>query len=100
MRNGELPLPRVSETLGSKIIKVSPDDGSIEIQFEGKEEFTNPIGCIQGGLLAAMLDDTLGPAIGCTLKENEFALTLELKTQFIAPAKQGILLGYGRLCPG
>jgi acyl-coenzyme A thioesterase PaaI-like protein len=32
------------------------------VEFEARAEFLNPVGTIQGGILTAMLDDTVGPA--------------------------------------
>lgn len=55
------------------------------------------MGNIQGGFLAAMLDDTLGPALVATLPDGEFAPTLELKVSFLRPAKPGQLIGRGRV---
>jgi len=94
---GELPMPKAALTLGAKILAVDSDAGSIEMEFEAKEEFTNPMGKIQGGFLAAMLDDTMGPALTATLDESQFAPTLELKTHFIAPVSVGKVLGRGRV---
>ncbi len=95
--DGELPPYNVVLTLGAKIVQVSPESGTIEIEFDGKKEFTNPIGNLQGGFLSAMLDDAMGQALTATLDENEFGPTLELKTNFIAPAKIGRLTGYGKV---
>ncbi|MFA0810654.1 PaaI family thioesterase [Microbulbifer epialgicus] len=95
--DGELPMPKAALTLGARILSVDSDVGCIEVEFEAKEEFTNPIGKIQGGFLAAMLDDTMGPALTATLSENQFAPTLELKTHFIAPVVVGKILGRGRV---
>lgn len=97
IQRGELPPPPAAKTLGMTIREVDPAQGTIHIDFEGKPEFLNPVGTIQGGFLAAMLDDTLGPALVATLKANEFAPTLELKVQFIAPAKVGKISGSGRI---
>ena len=95
--DGELPMPKAAATLGAKITAVDTDLGTIVVEFCATEAFTNPIGDIQGGFLAAMLDDTMGPALTATLGENEFAPTLELKVNFIRPAKVGVLHGYGRV---
>ena len=61
------------------------------------EVFLNPAGTIQGGFLAAMLDDTLGPALVATLGPGEFAPTLDLQVQFHRPALPGSLTGRGRV---
>ncbi len=95
MPGGELPLPRVAATLGVTIIEVDPGAGTAIVEFDGKEEFSNPVGNIQGGFLAAILDDAMGPALTAMLDENEFAPTLELKINFIAPVRIGRLTGYG-----
>ena len=81
-------MPKAAMKLGARIIEVDIESGIMVVEFEAKEEFTNPVGNIQGGFLAAMLDGTMGPALTATLEENEFAPTLELKTNFIAPEKQ------------
>jgi uncharacterized protein (TIGR00369 family) len=97
IHEGKLPMPRAAVTLGISIRQVSPDAGTAEVEFEGKPEFTNPVGNIQGGFLAAMLDDTMGPALAATLDAGEFAPTLTLTVSFARPAKVGRLLGKGRV---
>ena len=94
---GELPPPRVADTLGVKFTNVDSDAGTIEVEFQGKPEFTNPVGNIQGGFLAAMLDDTMGPALAATLNAGEFAPTLNLNISFHRPARVGVLTGKGRV---
>jgi uncharacterized protein (TIGR00369 family) len=97
VQEGRLPPPRAAETLGIKILKVDANEGSVDVLFEAIDAFTNPEGNIQGGFLAAMLDDTMGPALAATLDEGEFAPTLSLNVNFHAPAKIGALIGRGRV---
>jgi uncharacterized protein (TIGR00369 family) len=94
---GRKPPPPAAALLGFKLLDVDPSAGTIRIQFEAKPEFTNPIGHVQGGFLAAMLDDTLGPALVATLSKDQFAPTIELKVNFIRPARPGRLIGQGRV---
>ncbi|BBO80797.1 phenylacetic acid degradation protein [Desulfosarcina ovata subsp. sediminis] len=94
---GRTPQPPSHKLLGWKLINVNPDDGTIEIEFEGKKEFLNPVGNINGGIISAMLDLTLGPALGAKLGPDEFGPTIELKTSFVKPAKPGKLIGKGRV---
>ena len=94
---GEIPPPPAAKLLGWKVLEAEPGSGRIRVQFEATLEFTNPMGNVQGGFLAAMLDDTLGPALATTFSEQEFAPTLELKINFIRPAKPGTLIGTGRV---
>jgi uncharacterized protein (TIGR00369 family) len=94
---GKLPPPNCAATLGIEFLNVDPDAGTIAVRFEGKPEFCNPAGNIQGGFLAAMLDDTMGPALAAMLREGEFAPTLNLNVQFHRPARPGTLTGRGRV---
>ncbi|NRF67036.1 PaaI family thioesterase [Aquincola sp. S2] len=94
---GELPPPRAAQTLGAVFLHVDGEAGLAELQFDGKPEFTNPAGNIQGGFLAAMLDDTMGPALAATLKQGEFAPTLNLNVSFHRAAVVGVLTGKGRV---
>ncbi|HTQ76404.1 MAG TPA: PaaI family thioesterase [Burkholderiales bacterium] len=95
--SGALPPPRVAATLGIKFRSVDSEKGEVEVEFEGRPEFTNPVGNIQGGILAAMLDDTMGPALASRLAAGEFAPTLNLNVSFEKPARVGVILGRGRV---
>jgi uncharacterized protein (TIGR00369 family) len=94
---GRAPLPAAAVTLGWELVSISPEDGTIEVAFTASEEFLNPVGSIQGGFLAAMLDDTLGPALAAGLSPGDFAPTTDLHVQFLRPTRPGRLLGRGRV---
>lgn len=89
--------PSAAVLLGWKLVAVDPDAGTIEVSFTATDQFLNPAGDVQGGFLAAMLDDTLGPALVATLDAGEWAPTLDLHVQFMAPAAPGQLCGRGRV---
>ena len=92
---GDIPPPPAAKLLGWKVLEAEPGSGRIRVQFEATQDFTNPMGNVQGGFLAAMLDDTLGPALATTFEAQEFAPTLELKVNFVRPAKPGTIYGSG-----
>jgi len=94
---GRVELPACSRTLGWTLLEAKPGGGQAIVQFEARPEFANPLGHIQGGFLAAMLDDTIGPAIATILEPNQFAPTLEIKVSFLRPGKVGTLIGRGRV---
>jgi uncharacterized protein (TIGR00369 family) len=94
---GRQPLPQAAATLGWRLSWVAPERGEIEVFFDASAGFTNPLGHVQGGFLAAMLDDTLGPALVATLPEGQFAPTLELKVSFLRPAAPGRIIGTGHV---
>jgi uncharacterized protein (TIGR00369 family) len=95
--DGRLPPPACAKTLGIEFTAIDAERGTIEVKFEAKPEFLNPAGNVQGGFLAAMLDDTMGPALVATLDAGEFAPTVNLNVQFHRPAKIGALKGIGRV---
>lgn len=97
MQTGDIPIPEAVKTLGGSITSVDASLGTIETSFIGKKEFTNPTGMIQGGFIAAMLDDTLGPALAATLDAGQFAPTISLTVQYISHANVGPLKGSGRV---
>jgi uncharacterized protein (TIGR00369 family) len=90
-------LPQVARTLGARILEVQPEIGTIRMAYEGTQAFTNPSGQIQGGIVASMLDDTMALALLSMLDEDEFAPTLELKVNFISPARIGRLESAGKV---
>jgi uncharacterized protein (TIGR00369 family) len=94
---GRKAAPAAATLLGFELIDIDANAGTITIRFQGKPEFTNPMGHIQGGFLAAMLDDTLGPALVAGLESNQFAPTIELKVNFVQPAHPGSLVATGRV---
>jgi len=95
--DGQRPPPSAAVLLGFDLVAVDPEVGTIEVAFTATEQFLNPAGNVQGGFLAAMLDDTLGPALVATLGEDEWAPTIDLHVQFLRPAKPGKLRASGRV---
>jgi uncharacterized protein (TIGR00369 family) len=92
-----LPRPPCAELLGWRVLEARPADGWIRIRFEGRPEFVNPAGFIQGGFLAAMLDDTMGPAMFVHSEGRLFPPTIDMHVTFLAPAKPGPLYGEGQV---
>ena len=97
MLQGRAEPPAAATTLGWELVDVDPDAGTIQVAFQADERFLNPVGAVQGGFLAAMLDDTLGPAVVATLEPDQFAPTTDLHVQFLSPVPPGRLIGRGRI---
>ncbi|MGO8921253.1 MAG: PaaI family thioesterase [Stellaceae bacterium] len=87
------PMPPCSTLLGWRLLDARPEEGWIRIGFDGKPEFRNPAGFIQGGLLSAMLDDTMGPAVFVKTKGRLYTATITMAVSFLAPAKVGPIIG-------
>ena len=69
------------------------EEGWVRIGFDGKREFCNPAGFIQGGILTAMLDDTMGPAVFVMTEGKLYTATITMTVNFLAPAKPGPIVG-------
>ena len=87
--------PPCAITLGAELLSIEP--GRVRLRFDAREEFCNGMGNVQGGFLAAMLDDAMGPALFTLLDEGQFAPTLEMKVSFLRPAQPGPIVGEGRV---
>ena len=92
-----LPAPPAAQTLGWELIGEDPEAGTIEIAFHPGESFLNPHGTVQGGFVAAMLDDTMGPAL---VSRNDGACipaSIDMNVTFVRAVKPGRVIGKGRV---
>jgi len=94
---GRAPIPRAAATLGWEFIDADVEKGTIEVAFKATEDFTNPAGNVLGAFLAAMLYDTVGPALLATLKPDQFQSTLQFSVNFLRPVRPGRIVGKGRV---
>src|SRR5664279_3687745 len=85
--------PPSSRLLGWHLLDARPSDGWVRIGFDGKPEFCNPAGFILGGILSAMLDDTMGPAVFVMSEGRLYTATISMTVNFLAPAKVGPIFG-------
>ena len=92
-----LPRPPCAELLGWQMIHARPAEGWVRVSFQGRPEFRNPAGYIQGGFLAAMLDDTMGPAVFVMTDGALYTVTIDMSVSYVAPAKVGPIYGEGRV---
>ena len=92
-----LPPPKASVLLGWTLRSADPATGDVEIGFEAKPEFANPRGFIQGGILAAMLDDTMGPAVFVRTRGELFPVTIDLHAQYLRPVTAGPVTAKARV---
>ncbi|WP_429912339.1 PaaI family thioesterase [Glycocaulis sp.] len=81
--------PPAAKLLGWRYEGGDAAEGAIEVSFEAREDFLNPAGTIQGGFLAAMLDDTMGPAIVLASDGKSYAPTINLNVSFLRPVLPG-----------
>jgi uncharacterized protein (TIGR00369 family) len=88
-----LAAPPSSRLLGWQLLDARPGDGWIRIGFDGKPDFCNPAGFVQGGILSAMLDDTMGPAVFAMTEGRLYTATITMTVNFLSPARPGPITG-------
>ncbi|NOJ38271.1 PaaI family thioesterase [Bradyrhizobium australiense] len=89
--------PPSSKLLGWHLLDARPSDGWIRIGFDGKRDFCNPAGFVQGGILSAMLDDTMGPAVFAMTEGKLYTATITMTVNFLVPAKPGPITGEAKV---
>jgi uncharacterized protein (TIGR00369 family) len=67
---------------------VEMDSGRAVCLFRPTPEMENPMGTIQGGILAAFLDNVIGPAIFSAVPDKVTS-TLQLSINYLRPVKAG-----------
>ena len=85
--------PPSAKLLGWHLLDARPKEGWIRIGFDGRKDFCNPAGFVQGGILSAMLDDTMGPAVLVMSEGRLYTATITITVNFLTPAKPGKLIG-------
>jgi acyl-coenzyme A thioesterase 13 len=72
--------------LAGKILQVEED--SLTIEFEVRENMTNPVKMLHGGMMAAMMDEVLGMTIFVN-GIKDFFFSVNLNVNFIANVNVG-----------
>lgn len=78
--------------LGARVLELDGERGFARIRFEALPAFCNAMGGVQGGFLAAMLDEAAATAALVKARSRVGVPTLEFKVSFFAPAKAGELI--------
>ena len=91
------PTPACALLLGLDILETDVAEGWVRIAFDGKRDFCNASGAIQGGFLSAMLDDAMGVAILIATDAELHPTTIHMNVSFLSPARPGPLFGKGRV---
>jgi uncharacterized protein (TIGR00369 family) len=92
-----IPASPSATLLGWRLEDYDAEKGWVRIAFEGRREFLNPAGFVQGGFLSAMLDDCMGPAVWIMTAGELYTATINMTVSFLAPANPGPLFGEGQV---
>jgi uncharacterized protein (TIGR00369 family) len=95
---GETPQPPAATLIGMALESFGA--GEAVVALKADERHGNPMGTMQGGLLAALADAAMGWAYMTTLGEGESYTTLEMKINFLKPVWKGRVAARGRVRKG
>src|SRR5215475_15285584 len=95
MVRGEAPPPPAATLLGMRLESFSP--GEAVVALEATAAHGNPMGTVQGGILAAVADAAMGWAFMTTLGEGESYTTVEMKVNFLRAVRAGRLSARARV---
>lgn len=72
------------------------DSGSSELRLDLEPHHLNPGGIAHGGVLATLLDASIGLALRTKLGMSFDHVTVDLGVHYLAPARSGALIGRGK----
>lgn len=75
--------PPCSDTLGMRLSEVEQDAKRIRMDFDVPGMFANPTGAVQGGFIAAMMDEAMSTCCIIASNVTMTAPTLEMKTSYL-----------------
>ena len=77
--------PPCTETVGMRLTHVDQANMTARYEFMARQDFANPTGAIQGGFIAAMLDEAMSATAIIASNVTMNAPTLEMKISFLRP---------------
>lgn len=86
---GDRSDPHSLHHLGFEPLAWNEETLTFRAAFQTQSSFRNPGGIIQGGMLAAMLDDTFGPLCIKASNFTQVPLTLDMNTTYLSPGLEG-----------
>jgi len=89
MLRGEMPQPAAATKIGMRLASFATGEAIVELEADATH--ANPMGIVQGGILAAIADAAMGWAYMTTLAEGESYTTLVIKVNFLRPVRAGRL---------
>ncbi|GGD06181.1 PaaI family thioesterase [Aquisalinus flavus] len=85
----DFPKPTSAQLLGFEPVEIDVPGQRIVIDFVATDRMLNPAGKVQGGILTAMMDDTMGPLAHIMSAGKMLPSTTDIHTQFFRPCEVG-----------
>jgi acyl-CoA thioesterase len=83
------------EHLGIEVVEAR--DGYAKLKLDFKDHLTHPFGYFHGGAIASLADSAGINAVLTTLNNEEKALTLEMKINYLLPVKDAEVFAEGKV---
>jgi acyl-CoA thioesterase len=81
--------------LGIEIVEVGVGFATLKLDF--KDHLTHPFGYFHGGAIASLADSAGINSVLTTLNDEEKALTLEMKINYLVPVKDIVIFAEGKV---
>lgn len=85
---------RFARWMGISLVGI--DSGESELRLDLEPHHLNPGGIVHGGVLATLLDASIGLALRSKIGMTTDHVTIELDVHYLSPARSGHLIGKGR----
>jgi uncharacterized protein (TIGR00369 family) len=95
LRSGEKAINPFLDFMGMILEELA--DGCARFRMPIRHEFLQGAGVVQGGLIVAMASETIAHAVMTLLGPGEGIATIEVKNNFLATAKDGVLIAEGNV---
>ena len=85
---GEFSIP-ANESFGFELVPTDDPTQGVTFRWDVPEQFVNSAGNLQGGVLAAFIDATLGATCAAHVPEDMYPALAEMKISFLRPVAAG-----------
>jgi uncharacterized protein (TIGR00369 family) len=89
--------PACARHLGFELIDCSVEGAWADVAFNPRPEFANPAGAVQGGFVAAMLDDTMSFTASLSRRFEVMVPTLQTTVSYLRPTPIARVLARGEV---
>jgi uncharacterized protein (TIGR00369 family) len=83
------------EYLGIEVVEAY--EGFAKLRLDFKDHLTHPFGYFHGGAIASLADSAGINAVLTSLNDEEKALTLEMKINYLLPVKDAVVFAEGKV---
>lgn len=87
----------LARALGTQLLAADAREGSVKLGFAPGPQFLQGNGCVQGGIVAAMLDFALALAVLTRMEAGQSHSTASFSVNLLRPTRVGSYIARGRI---